>query len=309
MKCASIGSSIIDNVIQKDGTSRRGICGGMAVYGYTGIKLYTDDVMLFTGIGDDYYDYYGEWIERNHVAREGLIRRHEHTMNIELRYDGDRGVYYTRSIYGDDEQREEHQRQLDLDGSELEPYCRDLRWLYVGWNWLDKHPGLLPLKKKYGFRVLYEVESRISPSHLPVFERMLSEADLFSLNRTEAQDMWGLKTDDEIIGRIRSYGKDCYLRCGTDGAYMVTRDEAAFVPMVSIGDAGEGIDATGCGNTSTGAAMWAYGEGFEPYRIAAYAAVAAGYNALQYGFIPDLSADTRKSAIELAEHVYNQYKK
>jgi len=159
MKYASLGSSIVDNIIRRDGTKIENIAGGMAVFAYAGMRLYTDDVMLLTGVGDDYDRFYGDWIERNSVPRQGLIRRHEHTMNIVLSYDDDKGGYVTHSIYGDDEHRARHQAALDIGGEALEPFAKDIEWLYLGWNWLQDRPGIDKLKEKYGFKIMWEINS------------------------------------------------------------------------------------------------------------------------------------------------------
>jgi len=305
MKYASLGSSIVDNIIRRDGTRIENIAGGMAVFAYAGMRLYTDDVMLLTGVGDDYDRFYGDWIERNSVPRQGLIRRHEHTMNIVLSYDDDKGGYVTHSIYGDDEHRARHQAALDIGGEALEPFAKDIEWLYLGWNWLQDRPGIDKLKEKYGFKIMWEINSRIDKSYMPVFLRHMPYCDIWSLNRTEAFALFEVDSDEKAIERIREFGKPCYYRVGTDGAYMVTADEAPLVPMITVG---EDVDATGCGNTSTGAAMWAYAEGYDPLMVGVLAAVAAGYNARQYGFIADLSPEVRAEAMALAEKKYRELK-
>ena len=62
------------------------------------------------------------------------------------------------------------------------------------------------------------------------------------------------------------------------------------------------MDPTGCGNCSTAAAMVGMAEGFEPARIAAFANVAADYNALQLGPYPLFSEGLRaKMAAEANE--------
>ncbi len=303
MKCASLGSSIVDNIRLRDGSRRENISGGMAVYAYSGIRLYTDDALLLTGVGEDYDSYYGGWIERNRVPREGFIVRHRHTMNILLEYDDDRGGYVTRSIYGDDRHRAAHQAALDIGGAELRPFAPEIDWLYLGWNWLEDRPGIDRLREEFGFKIMWETNSRIDESYLPVFRRHLPLCDMWSINRTEAFALFGLSRDEEVIERIMSFQKPCYYRLGVDGACMIDGSEAAFVPMISIHGRDRDIDPTGCGNTSTGAAMWAHAAGFDPLMTGVLAAVAAGYNALQFGLIPDMNA-VRGEALERAKREY-----
>ena len=77
--------------------------------------------------------------------------------------------------------------------------------------------------------------------------------------------------------------------------------------MISVRD--NEVDPTGCGNISTAAAMWAFFEGYDPLRICIWAAICAGYNALQYGPYPRMDAETRAEAQKLMEELVIKFRK
>lgn len=76
---------------------------------------------------------------------------------------------------------------------------------------------------------------------------------------------------------------------------MIKGNEAWHCP--SIDPAGPTVDPTGCGNCSTGAAAYALSSGFDLRESLVMANVAAGFNAAQYGPIPNMDASVRALAL------------
>lgn len=126
-------------------------------------------------------------------------------------------------------------------------------------------------------------------------------ADYFSCNLNEASALLGIPAS----GRRRSSRSCCGCRWSRSssgwaarGSYALYGNTATFVPAVDIG---RPVDPTGCGNCSTGSAMYAYTEGFDPIMTAVMANIAAAYNVLQYGPYPHFTEQTRREAVALAE--------
>ena len=67
------------------------------------------------------------------------------------------------------------------------------------------------------------------------------------------------------------------------------------------------VDPTGCGNTSTGGALYAYAEGYDPLMVGIMANVASGQNIRQYGVIQDF-AKAREEAQAQVQELYAKYK-
>ena len=78
--------------------------------------------------------------------------------------------------------------------------------------------------------------------------------------------------------------------------------------MISTVPADQEIDPTGCGNTSTGAVMWAWFEGYDPLMTCVIGNVVASYNVRQYGPFLDMSEDIRKEMLAKAQEIYDERK-
>ena len=93
-------------------------------------------------------------------------------------------------------------------------------------------------------------------------------------------------------------------RVGHRGAYVVTKEDVIYLPPAP----GPVVDPTGCGNSSTAAALYAYCQGEDPLMVGIMANVTSSINIRQYGVIPDMLA-VRNEAYELAQSLYAQYRK
>ncbi len=146
------------------------------------------------------------------------------------------------------------------------------------------------------------VEGRISKQ---LKEICRDAVDIFSLNIEEAQMLFGCQGDEACIRALQELDVDMTLfRVGARGAYVVTRDEAIHLAPAP----GPVVDPTGCGNTSTGGALYAYAEGYDPLMVGIMANVASSMNIRQYGIIPDMLG-VREECLKMAEELYRQYKK
>ena len=83
----------------------------------------------------------------------------------------------------------------------------------------------------------------------------------------------------------------------------VTPDNAIYLPPAP----GPVVDPTGCGNTSTGSALYAYAEGNDPLMVGIMANVASAQNIRQFGVIEDFLA-VREESYAQAKELYDFYK-
>ncbi|MGI5888580.1 MAG: carbohydrate kinase family protein [Oscillospiraceae bacterium] len=307
MKYLVTGTTIIDNLIYVDGSTVDRIMGGCAIYSLSGIRMFDDDVVCLSGVGNDFDSYYGEWLDRNHITHEGFLVRDEHTNQTHLKYAPD-GSYTCKSIYGGSTSGV-HNPALWLKMDDLRPWLPKIKGLYMFYDINDIYGDAYRLKDKYGYRIMWEYPNWNDTSYIPVFEETIKYCDYYSLNFNEASALFGVKTMSDAEQKIRSYGIPCYFRLGTKGACMITKDETWFVPMINLSGTNEGVDPTGCGNSSTAACFWGLNEGYDPLMSAILGNVMAGFSALQYGPYPDLGPETRAKAWEIAKTYYDKYKK
>ena len=143
---------------------------------------------------------------------------------------------------------------------------------------------------------------------MPVFMETISHSDYYSFNRPESFRLFETDSEEKVIANIREIGKPCFYRVGPKGAYMLTADEGYFVPSVVLPTRDGDVDPTGCGNSSTAAAMWALVEGKDPLTVCITGNITAGFNAIQYGPHPDLTGRSRERAYQLVSELYEKYK-
>ena len=169
----------------------------------------------------------------------------------------------------------------------------------VFWDQLGK------VKERDGFKIMWEIEG---PSAQKEFLDKVIYAcryvDIFSINIQEAQHLFDVEGDQACIENLQKLPVDVTLfRVGERGAYVVTPDSAYLLAPAP----GPVVDPTGCGNTSTGAALYAYAEGYDPLMIGVIANVASGQNIRQFGVIPDFGA-VRQEAEAQVKELYAFYK-
>ena len=73
MKYIIASTAVTDEIHFVDGKRTEIVAGGAGVYALCGVKLWSDDVMLVTGVGTDFSGIYGEWYKNNNISMDGLI--------------------------------------------------------------------------------------------------------------------------------------------------------------------------------------------------------------------------------------------
>ena len=306
------GNVMLDTVRFADGSSHmRESIGGPATFAYSGVKLWTDDVMQASKVGEDYHTLFDPWVEKNGVETKGFRVMCEQCNHSHL-------VYYEDGTYGSDSYDnkdfiEIHERMQDFGFMKTSPedigsWTKEggTKGVYVAQN-CDKvfWDKLGAIKARDGFKIMWEIEG--PSAQLKFLDKVIYACryvDIFSINIQEAQNLFGVEGEEACIRELQKLPVDITLfRVGAKGLYSVTPDAAIYLPPAP----GPVVDPTGCGNTSTGSALYAYAEGKDPMMVGIMANVASGMNIRQFGVIPDFAA-VREEAYAQAEELYNYYK-
>ncbi len=298
------GNVMSDEVVQPDGFHSERHMGGPAFFALSGIRLWTKSCKLVSSVGADFADTYGAWMRNNGVSQESVRVEAEHTSCYELSYNEDGSGRGARSYYGEENlgYLKTHPDRID------DAATRDVKGIYMAqgadrviWKKLEG------LKIKYGFQIMWELEYFNSGRDLERVKEVMPIADMWSLNYNEASRMFDIPRENhaEIINELMKLPIEfTFFRVGKAGAYAVTRSNAWFCPAVDIAPY---VDQTGCGNCSTGAAMYARVAGYEPAMVVTMANIASGYNCAQYGPYPlytdEVMAQARALSTELVKKV------
>lgn len=321
------GNVMLDKVVFLDGTvSGRESIGGPATFAYSGVRIWTDNVMQCSNLGADYETLFTPWIEKNNVVTDGykvITDRCNHSI---MYFKDLSGAYMTREEIAAYEASLPEEEKASLkwlkndawqdfgymktSPEEIEQWTKGggVKGVYVAQN-ADRTfwKKLAAIKARDGFKLMWEIEGPWAHIHYlqDVKEICAAAVDIFSLNIEEAQVLFDCEGDEACIKALQELDVDMTLfRVGQRGAYIVTKDDAFLLPPAP----GPVVDPTGCGNTSTGGALYAYAEGKDPLMVGIMANIASSMNIRQYGIIPDM-VGVREECYKMAEELYQKYKK
>lgn len=304
------GNVMLDTVRFADGKeSAREHIGGPSTFAYSGIKLFTDKVMQVSKVGADYSELFDPWMEKNGVERAGFKVVCDHCNHSYL-------VYNEDGTYGGDMSIERFRSDWIQDFGYMKTTPEEIgEWtskggfkgLYLAqnvdrvfWHKLDE------IKKRDGFKMMWEMESPSSyKKYMDDVKMAMRISDIFSINIQEARTLFDCETEEECIENLQAMPTAFTLfRVGARGLYAVTPDECYYLPSAPSDRV---IDPTGCGNTSTGSALYAFCEGYDPLMVGIMANVGAAMNIRNYGVMPNFS-EVRDLAFKQANELYKEYK-
>ena len=321
------GNVMLDKVVFLDGNvSGRESIGGPATFAYSGVRIWSDNVMQCSNLGADYETLFTPWIEKNNVVTDGykvICDRCNHSI---MYFKDKSGAYMTRDeIRAYEETLPEEEKEalkwlkndawqdfgyMKTSPEEIERWTKggNVKGVYVAQN-ADRTfwKKLAAIKERDGFKLMWEIEGPWAHVHYlqDVKEICAAAVDIFSLNIEEAQVLFDCEGDEACIKALQELDVDMTLfRVGQRGAYIVTKDDAFLLPPAP----GPVVDPTGCGNTSTGGALYAYAEGKDPLMVGIMANIASSMNIRQYGIIPDM-VGVREECYKMAQELYQKYKK
>ncbi len=312
------GNVMLDKVIFMDGTeSGHESIGGPATFAYSGVRIWTDRVLQCSNLGADYETLFNPWIEKNNVVTDGykiVCDRCNHSI---MHFKDRSGEYFVPEEHevSEEEKWLKHDAWQDFgymktSPEEIEVFTKGnhVKGVYVAQN-ADRvyWKKMTSIKNRDGFKLMWEIEGPWAHIHyLEDVEEICHDAvDIFSINIEEAQRLFDVLGDEACIREIQKLDVDMTLfRVGARGAYVVTPDEAIYLKPAP----GPVVDPTGCGNTSTGGALFAYVNGEQPLMVGIMANIASSMNIRQYGIIPDILG-VRQECFEMAESLYAEYKK
>ena len=280
--------------------------GGPATFAYTGIRLWTDSVMQASRVGADYEPVFEEWVERNQVETRGfkvVCDRSNHIYGFMHAYGAERPAAFDRHnldawqdfgfMKTTPDDIAEFTNAGNVKGVYLAQNCDGVFWSKLG-----------QIKRRNGFKLMWEIEGTwAEKQYLDMVENACQHADIFSINEAEACALFACQRDEDCIRGLRTLPVEMTLfRVGKRGLYVVTQQEAIYLPPVP----GPVVDTLGCGNTSTGSALFAYAQGYDPLMVGIMANIASARNIMQYGVIPEF-AEIRQACLAQAQALYRQY--
>jgi sugar/nucleoside kinase (ribokinase family) len=299
------GCTRINAINFPDGRTVKGFLGG-ALFAVNGIKPFSDDVLLITTAGPDFDNYYGNYFRENQLSKTGIQFNLPKTEYTILDYTPD-GRWWEYSKYGEDFEQS-WAREALIKAEFVSKYAdQTTRGIYFEsavreplWQNLDEIRAAAPNAK-----IMWELSTGDceNPQVKDAVLALIGKLDMYSVNLPEAMHLFGTQSEAESIRVIQAVGKPCFFRVGERGAYLIDEKGAWFAPAI---DTHLSVDATGCGNCSTGTALFGFCEGYHPLLTVIMANLAASLNAQQYGPYPKFTAELREQLNQRAQQIFNQ---
>lgn len=291
MKYVIASTAVTDEIWFADGKTVEKVAGGAGIYALCGIKLWSDEILLATGVGEDYKEIYKEWYTENHISMDGLVVKDKKTPKTLIQYFSN-GEREETPLYG-----EEHYKKIELTPEELAPHFITAKGIYIFKN-IDENywTKIIELKKISQTIVMWEIACDATfYENLPSVKRIAQNLEILSINLTEAKNLFGLDNLKDIVREFKTWNlKLVYLRRGSEGAIMITPSQTVEIPAeknVTV------IDPTGGGNSSSGAVLYGYCEGVDWKSCGKMGSISAAMCISQYGVPPRISLEMREEAI------------
>lgn len=310
MKYYAAGQTSVDKTTFADGQVNGPYLGGSGIFGYGGIRVWTDSVSPVLNIASDFYDYYGEWIKENQVDQTHLNLAYDKTFFVDMVYQ-ENGYYesiYTIQekidnafLYGYTNCRLEQIARIAQNHAALYLYYEPINSVF--WK------GLKKIRDISGLKVMWEPGFSVCDSGFrEIFLKVMNVfgPDMCTLNYFEASALFETKDEEKLIQIIEGFNLPFFFfRCGKRGAYALAKGKRFFVPSIDI-DGYQSVDPTGCGNASTAGAMYGWVETGNPVIAAIMGNISGGFNVGQFGIIPKFNDAMRETAITTAKAVYDK---
>lgn len=301
------GCAIVNDMLYADGSRVTGFLGG-TIYTVNGVKPYCDDVLYIAAAGPDFDDLYGGYMRKNGLDMSGIECVLERTQYTTVEY-SETGQWHEYSVYGEAAEAEAREKAGVRAEYIVKHSSEDTRGIYIEAGVFEPvWQGLADMRRAApNGRIMCEVLSSdaYAPERADALLRLIESCDIYSINLPESKSLFGTGSEEESVKRIIELGKPCFFRVGVKGSYMIQDGRAWFAPSVG---SEESVDPTGCGNCSTGAAMYGWCEGLHPLMTAVRANLASGLNAAQYGPYPLFTRELRQKLLADADAMFNKLK-
>lgn len=302
------GGVITNRLLFADGRVVEDIVGGSAIFALEGIKLWNDSASLIANVGEDFDSFYGEWMRNNKLSFDNIKVKVERTNYHYVKYFPD-GTYFEESIYGPSYgwRNSGYCATSPKDIANAVKKSNGDKGLYILFDsdrimWQQ----LMNVKKEYGVKIMCEIRTvDCKPEKLQRILEIIDDVEIYSINLPEAKSLFSVDSEDDAIEKLKAIGKPVYFRVGKKGAYMIADKKHYFVPTIT---SDYEIDPTGCGNCSTGAAMVAFFEGYDPAMVGIMAGLAASYNVRQFGPYPLIDQKVKEEAMKKALELRQAYR-
>jgi len=279
----SIGYIIIDDIILPDGTRKMGVLGGGATYAVMGMRVWTDQVGLVSGVGGDHADEVLAELGDYFDTKGMQIKRHLPTPRA-------------WQVFDDTGHREETFQTSQEGMLSLLPRPAALEAFYQNITGVHLHCSpenvaqWVPHLRKLGCEIiLWEPHDEFCvPENRQLFQENSEMVDIVSPNLREGRILTELENPVDILQQLLAYGAPVVaLRMGAEGSLVGSNQGELFkIPCYPVENL---VDVTGAGNAYCGGFIVGLHEEGNLQKAGWHGAVSASFTLEQFGVLYDLS--------------------
>ena len=287
-----VSTAVVDQISYPNKKDNILSIGGAGFYAYSGARIWNKSVNLVCGKGNDFEKVIKPYFTKDNISDECMFKLDLPTPTTKVEYD-ESGERIETPVYG-----AIHYQKFVADIERIEQHCKNIKGLYIFKEAEDIEfwTKLFELKKKYKFKILWEISSdSTKESNLSLIKTLSKEIDIFSINKTEATSLFNCK-EMEVEEKFKQFNFDLvFYRKGAKGATLISREDKVFAPSV---DRFTPIDPTGAGNSSSAAVLVGYCENKSLLEIGLMGSISAGFIISQNGAPLTQSNEISEKAIK-----------
>lgn len=307
MDYIATGLSLMDVLEYPDGTRTKPQMGGVPMYGFCGMRVWTDSILFSARVGEDFFDFYDPWFTTNHIASSGLTFVSQQTPHTVMIYTESENSVPGPFVTGNwDDADLWRPKPQDFDGK-----LNGVKGFYLtsGPPPEEIWDGLLTLRDQYHFKIMWEPNgSHIKAEDREAITSLCGNIEMASFSVPEGKCIFNTRDEEELIDILKQLGPELILlRAGSRGLYSIHNQKAWFIPTPPLGENVRVVDVTGCGNASTAGACYAWCEGNDPIMTGIMANISAYYNFRQKGPWPLFNDRTTLEARKFAKQLREDY--
>lgn len=220
-----IGSTImIDNLYFDNGNTIQGVAGGAGIYALIGGKLWTDNMCLVCGVGDNFVFKFLKWFRKNDLSMKFLKRMDVDTPINKIIYYKDGTKKEKRLL------NEKHDNNFEYSKNDFKEHLREDCAIYIFKN--TDRDFWEPLTKEKSATVLWKItHDACRKENLTQIHNILKNIDVFSINLSYAKDLYETKEIDVIIKELYKFKVPLVHIVSEEGQYLLKFNRSVFVPL------------------------------------------------------------------------------
>ncbi|TAM67556.1 MAG: carbohydrate kinase family protein [Microbacteriaceae bacterium] len=293
---AVLSHVVLDEIIGAEADHAIREIGGAGAYAAVGASLAggPNATAIVSGVGTEDRAALTEWFAEREIDSRGLFVVGSHSPRTRIHYFAD-GERIETPVFG-----LEHFNAHTPLPEHIPHFATGLAGAYL-FHDLDTEywQSIQRFRANVHGPILWEISATACRLGMwPAVRESMELVDLFSINRSEALELFDTGELDTAIDSLRIAGAVTILRCGADGSILIDGGRVTEVGVSRV----DAIDPTGGGNSYSGAFLAAYAATGDPVWSARMAAAAAAIVISHHG-APPIDSTLRTQVAGIARSI------